>query len=41
MVMVDRILKGVIDPSSIWTLICMLVNRVNGNEAYGMSFTKN
>lgn len=41
MVMVDLTLKGVIDPSSIWTLICMLVNGVNGNEAHGMSFTKN
>ena len=41
MVMVDLTLKGVMDPSSIWTVICMLVNGVSGNEAYGMSFLKN
>lgn len=35
MVMDDLTLKGVIDPSSIWTVICMLVNR---SKAFGMLF---
>ena len=33
MVIDDLTLKGVMDPSSIWTVICMLVN---GIEAFGM-----
>lgn len=35
MVMDDLTLKGVMDPSSIWTVICMLVN---GSKAFGMMF---
>ena len=41
MVMVDLTLKGAMDPSSIWTVICILVNGVNVNEAYGIAFVKN
>ena len=40
MVMVDLTLKGAMDPSSIWTVICILVNGVNVNEAHGMAFLK-
>ena len=29
----DLTLKGVMDPSSIWTVICMLVD---GSKAFGM-----
>lgn len=31
----DRTLKGVTDPSSIWTVICMLVG---GSKAFGLLF---
>ena len=41
MVMVDLTLKGAMDPSSIWTVICMLVNGVKLNEAYEIAFLKN
>ena len=37
MVMDDLTLNGVIDPSSIWTVICILVNE---NEAFGMLFSE-
>lgn len=37
MVMDDLTLKGVMDPSSIWTVICMLVD---GNEAFEMLFSE-
>lgn len=37
MVMDDLTLKGVTDPSSIWTVICILVNRC---QAFGMLFLK-
>ena len=38
MVMDDLTLKGVMDPSSIWTVICMLVD---GSKAYGILFLDN
>ena len=41
MVMVDLTLKGAMDPSSIWTVICMFVNGVKLNKAYGIAFLKN
>ena len=41
MVMVDLTLKGAMDPSSIWTVICMLVNGVKLNEAYRIARLEN
>ena len=41
MVMVDLTLKGAMDPSSIWTVICMLANGVKLIEAYEKAFLKN
>lgn len=38
MVMDDLTLKGVMDPSSIWTVICM---SVDGSKAYGILFLGN
>lgn len=37
MVMDDLTLKGVMDPSSIWTVICMLVN---GFRVFGLLFSE-
>ena len=38
MVMDDLTRKGVMDPSSIWTVICMLADK---SKAFGMLFLQN
>ena len=40
MVMDDLTLKGVIDPSSIWTVICMLANRNKTNEKLNLDIER-